>query len=437
MMQMVSNESTTLIVRQLNPGVEREVLFNEFKKFKPVLILQNRVKHYATLHFSTSEDAEDAKRSLNHKLILGSEILVANYRNQDELKEKKKFNLFIKNVPEELDTKTLECYLTKFGKIIALLLKKKEQNKNIGYGYVQFEDKKSYDDIIEAQQNSDNNELIVDNTAFTFKVEPFGVDKQKIKSDNIYIRGFYENEVEESDQPAKLAKIESILDKIKTDVSIKCNFNYYVHFDENKKNYWVSIDCLYTNVSDDNEKDVYIILKKAIAESFKYENGDIPYINYQTSEISEKNIFIQGLTNDINEEKLAAWLKEKLAIEVDLHDIKIRASNPPKQASPETPQQTPAAGANLVSYQCYIYFNLKEHGQKLMEFCANPKNQQAVYEIFQDRRKITLNLSKSDMVLITQGNKKAKEYFKNASNFADNKQLNVTVHNPQQQQQQQ
>lgn len=110
------------------------MLFKEFKNFKPVLFLLNKVNHLATIDFSTSEDAEEAKQSLNHKLMLGREILVYNYLSQDQLKEKKKFNLFIKNVPEELETKTLECYLTKFGKILTLFLKKKDQNKNIGLG---------------------------------------------------------------------------------------------------------------------------------------------------------------------------------------------------------------------------------------------------------------------------------------------------------------
>lgn len=50
-----------------------------------MLILLNKAKHYATIDFSTSEDAEDVKQALNHKLNLDNEILVANYRNQDEL----------------------------------------------------------------------------------------------------------------------------------------------------------------------------------------------------------------------------------------------------------------------------------------------------------------------------------------------------------------
>lgn len=36
----------------------------------------------------------------------------------------------------------------------------------------------------------------------------------KFNSENIYIRGFYENEVDEDDKPARLSKIESVLDKI-------------------------------------------------------------------------------------------------------------------------------------------------------------------------------------------------------------------------------
>ena len=48
-------------------------------------------------------------------------------------------NLFIKNVPEDLDQKHLHQFLTTFGEVFSLQLKKNEEGKNLGYGYVQFD----------------------------------------------------------------------------------------------------------------------------------------------------------------------------------------------------------------------------------------------------------------------------------------------------------
>lgn len=73
---------------------------------------------------------------LNHSQLLRKEINIVNYQNKDELKQKKKFNLFLHNVPQHLETNKLHNFMSKYGEITSLMLKKNEDNLNLGYGYV-------------------------------------------------------------------------------------------------------------------------------------------------------------------------------------------------------------------------------------------------------------------------------------------------------------
>lgn len=58
--------------------------------------------------------------------------------------------MFIKNVPETLETKVLHNFMqSEYGDIASLMLKKNDKNVNLGYGYVQFESKEAYDKILE------------------------------------------------------------------------------------------------------------------------------------------------------------------------------------------------------------------------------------------------------------------------------------------------
>lgn len=86
---------------------------------------------------------------------MAKEINIVNFHSKDELIQKKKFNLFIHNVPQDLETKKLADFLTKYGEIISLMLKKDEGNKNLGYGYVQFETKEAYEKILEEHKLHD------------------------------------------------------------------------------------------------------------------------------------------------------------------------------------------------------------------------------------------------------------------------------------------
>lgn len=149
--QTYNNDKSTLYIQQLQAGVTKELLFKEFTKFGQL----KHVRHFpktcsALIAYENVADAEEAKRNLNHTRILKKEISIAYFQDKDVLTQKKKFNLFIKNVPPTLETSVLHNFLqSEFGNIASLMLKKKnESEQNLGYGYVQFEKEEDFNKIL-------------------------------------------------------------------------------------------------------------------------------------------------------------------------------------------------------------------------------------------------------------------------------------------------
>lgn len=170
----------------------------EFSKFGKLKKMNHYAqKHSARIVYEDVESAQNAIRNMNHIQILKKEIVVSRTYDKDELIAKKKYNIFLKNVPEELETKHLHSYLqSSFGEIATLILRKNDNNKNKGYGYLQFENKESYDKILNFQEME--GKLSLPNTEYSFCVAPFDEkEKERLRKNKIHIRGFFELPVEE------------------------------------------------------------------------------------------------------------------------------------------------------------------------------------------------------------------------------------------------
>ena len=63
-------------------------------------------------------------------------------------------NLFVKNLPKDTTPKDLYNIFVKFGNIISIKLKEKDNNECLGYGYVNFEKVEDAQKAIESLNNS-------------------------------------------------------------------------------------------------------------------------------------------------------------------------------------------------------------------------------------------------------------------------------------------
>ncbi|KAL4451080.1 hypothetical protein ABPG74_021402 [Tetrahymena malaccensis] len=402
----------TLLVTLLHEGVTKELIYKEFKKFGQIKSLKHFPKtKSAQVEFYTLEEAKAAKSSLNHNKLLNKEINIVNYQNKEDLKQKKKFNLFIHNVPQDLETSYLHNFMSKYGEITSLMLKKNEENKNLGYGYVQFEAEEAYNEIL--KEHEQNGMISLPNSNISFNVQKFN-DTNKSKSNSIIIIGLFENEIPAEQKEEKTKQINEVFDQIKKELAIP-HFNFYTEYNDSKKNFWIKIDFQYED--DKQEEKIYKTVKEQVQKTYQYNGAQNkgPIITFKSNESSERNLFFQGVKIDIKEQDIADWILKTINVTVSTDSIKIRKRT--KQAYNEDNLQT-----NNVS----VFFDSQAEGQKLMIFCSKPANKNFVDQIFDNRHKVTLYLKKNEQESVSKLTKKMSSFQNNNALGSKQQQTDVT-----------
>merc|ERR1719225_1674000 len=101
-------------------------------------------KGYGFVHFETEEAAVNAIQKVNGMLLNGKKVFVGRFvprkDREIELGEKAKMftNVFIKNLPEELEETTLTELFEKYGQITSLKIMKGDDGKSKGFAFVCF-----------------------------------------------------------------------------------------------------------------------------------------------------------------------------------------------------------------------------------------------------------------------------------------------------------
>lgn len=134
-----------------------------------------------------------------------------------------------------------------------------------------------------------------------------------------------------------LLEVSSLYSKIKKDFRVKLEFSY----EANKK------------------EETIAKIEKVLKEKYPQSSQAIikptkgPQNNFKANESSERYLFLKGVNHSVNEQDIADWVEECINVEVDPSNIKITKNN-----SVES------------TYNASIFFEEKEHGTKLMIFCA-------------------------------------------------------------------
>jgi polyadenylate-binding protein len=97
---------------------------------------------YAYVNYTREEDAVKATQKLNFFELHGRQIRVMPC-NKDILRIQTGSNVLVKNLPENLDNKTLHDTFKVFGDIVSCKIATTFNGKPLGYGYVQYKDKQS------------------------------------------------------------------------------------------------------------------------------------------------------------------------------------------------------------------------------------------------------------------------------------------------------
>ncbi len=134
-----------IFVKNLAKTVDNKNLFDIFSVFGNILSCKVAVgengesKGYGYIHFETAEAAKESVTKLNGASIDETEVSVTPFvRVQDRAGQPEFTNLYVKQFPVTLDDEQLKAFFTPFGEVASVFIKKDEEGKSLGFGFVNF-----------------------------------------------------------------------------------------------------------------------------------------------------------------------------------------------------------------------------------------------------------------------------------------------------------
>jgi len=196
--------SASLYVGDLKSDVTEATLFEVFNAVGPVASIRvcrdsvtRRSLGYAYVNFHSVDDAERALDTMNFTDIKGQPCRIMWSQRDPLLRRSGKGNIFVKNLHESIDNKTLYDTFSVFGDILSCkVVVDKKTGKSRGYGYVHYVDPKSAQKAIKGVDGMKISDRVVSaepfkpreerqsNASFTnvyVKYIPKGVNEDQLK----------------------------------------------------------------------------------------------------------------------------------------------------------------------------------------------------------------------------------------------------------------
>ncbi|KAI6191727.1 hypothetical protein M3Y97_00259200 [Aphelenchoides bicaudatus] len=188
----------SLYVGDLHPNVTESMLYNKFSVAGPVLSIRvcrdaitRRSLGYAYVNFQQPADAERALDSMNFDLMNNKPIRIMWSQRDPTIRRSGAGNIFIKNLDQHIDTKSIYDTFSMFGSILSCKIACDEEGKSKGYGFIHFETEEA------AQKAIDKvNGMLLDNkVVFVGKFQPRAARMREMgeaahQFTNVYVKNF-------------------------------------------------------------------------------------------------------------------------------------------------------------------------------------------------------------------------------------------------------
>jgi len=196
-------QSSSLYIGDLDTDITEANLFEIFNAVGPVAsirvcrdLITRRSLGYAYVNFHNVQDAERALDEKNNFPIKDRPCRIMWTQRDPSLRKSGKGNIFIKNLDNAIDHKTLADTFSQFGTILSCKIELDEKQQSKGYGYIQF----STQDAAEKSIQMVNGMMLNGKKVF---VGPFVTKKERLvansskKFTNIFVKNLPEGYSEE------------------------------------------------------------------------------------------------------------------------------------------------------------------------------------------------------------------------------------------------
>ncbi|OMJ83701.1 hypothetical protein SteCoe_14390 [Stentor coeruleus] len=178
-------DSTRILVTGLKISTTEAAVLQEFKKFGEIQYIRlKKSKHSfsCVISFSHADSAYSSRIQYNGKIVLGSRINVV-LNSCFPIKDYST-NIFIKNIPPQMDTAELEEHFKCFGHIVNSKIVYDINGNSLGYGFLMFSCKEAAEKALDKVSGINAGGIWLEIKAFVPK------HYRKIEFTNLYVRGF-------------------------------------------------------------------------------------------------------------------------------------------------------------------------------------------------------------------------------------------------------
>jgi polyadenylate-binding protein len=211
--------SASLYVGDLAADVLERDLFEIFAVVGPIYsirVLRDSVSRrslgYAYVNFSNVQDAERALDTLNYTSVKNRPIRIMWKQRDPALRRSGVGNVFIKNLDESVDSRTLHDTFSQFGNIISCKVVCDENDKSRGFGFVQFQTKEEAELAIEKV----NGNKIMDKQVTVMHFKP-AAERPASQYSNLFVKNFEKNVTDEQLEKAFTPFGKILSAKVQTD----------------------------------------------------------------------------------------------------------------------------------------------------------------------------------------------------------------------------
>jgi len=155
-----------IFVKNLAPNIDNKTLYDTFSMFGNILSCKVATNNkgeslkYGFVHYETEEAAANAIQRVDNKQIAGEKVSVTAFKSRKERDGNGKFkftNVYVKNLPLNIDQNALRGMFGRFGAITSCMIGLKDEKPG-GFGFVNFSTADEAAAACEGMHNADGGE---------------------------------------------------------------------------------------------------------------------------------------------------------------------------------------------------------------------------------------------------------------------------------------